>query len=127
VRAAVVVLVLEPVEQGLQGGDGGWLGRLSAEPFLQRLVEALDAPMFVKRRRSSKWSLLIPSAVRLEVGPGGFVVAHADDGHDVESAVGGAIAAAAESVPARILCPRIYREPRSFWDPLTASIRTGAA
>jgi hypothetical protein len=35
-----------------------------------------------------------------DVGAGGFVVAYAHDGHDVERAVGGSVAAAAESVPA---------------------------
>jgi hypothetical protein len=36
----------------------------------------------------------------LDVGAGGCVVAHADDGDDVEGAVGGAVTAAAETVPA---------------------------
>lgn len=42
--------------------------------------------------------LVSPSAYG-DVGAGGFVVAHAHDGHDVERAVGGSVAAAAESVP----------------------------
>ncbi len=45
--------------------------------------------------------LLRPSAVRrCDVVAGRLVVAHADDGDDVEGAVGGSVAAAAESVPA---------------------------
>jgi hypothetical protein len=36
----VVVLVGEAVEEGLEFGDGVWLGGLGAEPFLQGLLEA---------------------------------------------------------------------------------------
>ena len=45
VRAAVVVLVDEGVEEGLQLGDAwlGWIG-LGAEPLLHRLLESLDLP-----------------------------------------------------------------------------------
>src|ERR1700756_1562185 len=35
-----------------------------------------------------------------DVGAGGFMVTHAHDRHDVERAVGGSVAAAAQSVPA---------------------------
>jgi hypothetical protein len=38
----------EFVAEGLQLGDRAGLLRLGAEPFLQRLLEAFDAPLFVK-------------------------------------------------------------------------------
>ena len=41
-RPVVVVVVGELVEEGLQVGDGGWLGGSSAEPFFQGLLEAFD-------------------------------------------------------------------------------------
>jgi len=37
----------ELVAEGLQLGDRAGLLRLGAEPFLQRLLEAFDAPLFV--------------------------------------------------------------------------------
>jgi len=42
VGSAVVVLIDEGIEEGLELGDRGRLERLFAEPFLQRLLEALD-------------------------------------------------------------------------------------
>jgi hypothetical protein len=44
VGSAVVVLIDEGVEEGLELGDRGRLERLFAEPFLQRLLEALHLP-----------------------------------------------------------------------------------
>ena len=41
VRAAVVVLLAERLEEGLELGDGGRLVGLGAEPFLHRLLESL--------------------------------------------------------------------------------------
>ena len=41
-RAAVVVLVGEGVEQGLQLGQGGGLGGLGAEPLFEGLLEPFD-------------------------------------------------------------------------------------
>jgi hypothetical protein len=64
VGAAVVVLVDEGVELGLQLGDGGRAG-LAGEPFVEGLVEAFDAPMFVKPR--SSW---LCRRVSLSVGVG---------------------------------------------------------
>ena len=42
--SAVVVFVDEDVDQGLELGDGGRLVGLSAEPFLQGLLESFDFP-----------------------------------------------------------------------------------
>jgi hypothetical protein len=42
VRPAVVVLVGEGVQELLELGEGGGLGRLGAEPFLEGLLESLD-------------------------------------------------------------------------------------
>ena len=42
VRAVVVVVVDEGVEQGLQLGDGGRLGGLGAQPLLHGLLESFD-------------------------------------------------------------------------------------
>jgi hypothetical protein len=46
----VVVVVDEGVELGLEFGEGGGAG-LAGEGFFEGLVEAFDAPMFVKRQR----------------------------------------------------------------------------
>jgi hypothetical protein len=42
VGSAVVVLVDEGLEQGLELGEGGGLDGLGAEPLLHRLLEAFD-------------------------------------------------------------------------------------
>jgi hypothetical protein len=42
VRAAGVVEAGELVEEGLEAGQGGGLGWLGAEPFLEGLLEPLD-------------------------------------------------------------------------------------
>jgi hypothetical protein len=42
VRAALVVLVRESIQQLLELGDGDRLGGLCAEPFLEGLLESLD-------------------------------------------------------------------------------------
>jgi hypothetical protein len=47
VGTVVVVGLDEGVELGLQVGEGGGAG-LVGEPFFEGLVEAFDAPMFVK-------------------------------------------------------------------------------
>ena len=49
VRANLVVVSPERVEPGLEVGEGTG-GRGRGEMFLEGLVEAFDAPMFVKRR-----------------------------------------------------------------------------
>ena len=48
---ALVVVGNEGVAEGLQLGDGLGLTRLSGEPLFEGLVEAFDAPMFVKLLR----------------------------------------------------------------------------
>lgn len=50
VGSVVVVLLDERVQEGLEVIDRGRLLGLSAEPLLHRLLESLDAPMFVKRQ-----------------------------------------------------------------------------
>ena len=40
--SVVVVQLLELVQEGVEVGDRGWLVRLSFEPFLECLLEALD-------------------------------------------------------------------------------------
>jgi len=53
VRAAVVVLVGEGVEQGLQLGQGGGLGGLGAEPLFEGLLEPFDFAAGARVVRSS--------------------------------------------------------------------------
>jgi hypothetical protein len=50
VRPLVVVDLDERVEQGLELDDRGRWPRLCAQPVLEGLLEAFDAPMFVKLR-----------------------------------------------------------------------------
>jgi hypothetical protein len=53
VRSSVVVVVAEPVEQGLQLGEGGWLLRSGGEPSFEGLLEALDFGSRLVHRPSS--------------------------------------------------------------------------
>ena len=99
VRAVVVVLVGELVEQGLQLGDGGGLVGLGAQPLLHRLLEPFDlaAGGGVVRsgvllddvsRRSSFSSCVAAAAAAGE--PGGVdhaVVGQGGGGMSVRSAV----------------------------------------
>ena len=68
VRSGVVVGGGELVELGLQVGEGR-CGRLGAQPLLQGLLEAFDAPMFVKRPPAGR-SGLVGAGSRRPLGRG---------------------------------------------------------
>ena len=129
VGVAAVVIVVEPVAEGqgsfLVAGVGPAVGPLVG----QGAVEAFDAPMFVKLwmwqasgrvflrsclgevrvdlagdvalEAADDFSLAEAfSGAAFDVVAGGLMVPHPDDGDDVEGAVGGPVAAAAEPVSA---------------------------
>jgi hypothetical protein len=67
VWAVVVVVLGEGVQLGLQLGQGCGEG-LAGQPSLQCLVEAFDAPMFVKRRRPGSWRAWLAGVGVLSTG-----------------------------------------------------------